>query len=129
MAASDQDPLVSHAHLNRLIGGITKLLDDGYSDELAERWRQLDELVGKHMREEEQTILPAYAAHDPEDGERLHAEHERMRSLFAAGSKAIELKRIPVAAMRQALELYRTHQLHEETGLYRWSRERRHGRG
>lgn len=127
MDPTDDALLVSHSHLNRIIGDVVRLLDDGYSEELARRWSQLEEQVVKHMREEEATILVAYESHDPEDAAFLKADHLRMRDLFEAGSKAMAMKRVHVGAIRNALTLYRTHQLREETGLYRWSREQRRG--
>lgn len=109
-----------HAELDRTIGQLERLLRNDDSSSVGELWTEMERRIRRHLAQEEAQILPAYHAHDAAAAEEIEKAHDELRSQMRACRSAIRGGKVDVDALRSALQLYRVHQLHEDTTMYRW---------
>ena len=114
------DARVAHATLDRLATELAKHASAGDWNDARAVWHEFETKMLDHMRQEETDLLPGYREHDAEDAERLLQEHEAFRAAFGKVVSDIDAASLNPAEVRAILNKYRMHQLHEETGLYRW---------
>ena len=123
-------PLLLPEHHVRLLSRCRDLLAAAYADdsrELVTCWCELETELVDHMAAEEELILPRYAAHAPAEGQRIAADHARMRELLTPMGVEVELHESRASRLRQLVDTLEAHAAFEDAGMYPWA-ERNLGR-
>jgi hypothetical protein len=89
--------------------------------ELIASWRELEVELLDHMAAEEESVLPSYAKHAPEDAKQLAAEHVRLREIASALGLEVELHAVRIARLEKLVAALHAHGVHEDTAMYTWA--------
>lgn len=105
----------------QLEGLLVKLSDDVESRDprrLQETWRELESCLARHLRTEEQQLLPLFAASHPEEVRSTLTEHRRIRERVAASGIDVDLHLLSKNAVVCLTRMLREHARAEDRSLY-----------
>lgn len=109
-----------HEQLESLLKGLSE--DEESSDAacLQKSWAQFERRLVRHLRDEEQHLLPRFLASHPEEVRSILTEHQRIRELVSELGVEIDLHTIRKVALDRLIRMLQVHAKAEERGLYRW---------
>lgn len=117
------DVLQDHARLESLLRELAE--DEESSDPacLQKTWGEFERCLTRHLKDEEQRLLPLFVASHPDEARSLLTEHQRIRELVSELGVEIDLHVIPKQALSRLIRMLQVHAKAEERGLYGWARK------
>ena len=112
-----------HAQLEELL---VKLSDDADSSDprlLQETWGKFESCLTRHLRKEEQELLPRFVASHPDEVRSTLSEHQRIRELVAELGVGVDLHTVRKEVLLGLVRRLREHAQAEDRSLYGWVRE------
>ena len=111
--------LHDHAQLEGLFEHVLAAFRANDRREVNEVWMDFERIVLAHMECEERTTFPAYGLADPEEVERLLAQHATLRRTFSELAIGSELHLLRLDDAERFVEALRTHMQLEKKLMYR----------
>lgn len=116
--------LLLAAHHEHLIALGQRVLVAAHGDDhhaLHAAYRELERHIRDHMAAEEDLILPAFAAVEPEEAAVIRAEHALLRGRLERMAVAIELHQVRLLPLRELLQAHEEHAKREDRTMYPWA--------
>jgi len=120
---------VRHALLTQhvvLEGALKDLNDSAMSMDprpLQAAWATFESNLLRHLELEENTIIPLFAATNPDEAHRLLSEHDRIRDVVFELGLRCDLHAVRKAGIDRLARMLRSHAEYEDATLYRWVEE------
>jgi hemerythrin-like domain-containing protein len=110
-----------HEELERLFEHLMANLRGADAEQLRARWLELDRALERHLRVEEELILPKFERACPADAERVRREHHTIRARLVELGVDLDLHSLCPDSARHFIEALRQHAVFEESVFYPWS--------
>jgi hemerythrin superfamily protein len=110
-----------HDTLERLFEHLMANLRGSDGEQLRARWLELDRALERHLRLEEELILPQFERARPADAERVRREHHAIRARLVELGVDLDLHSLSPDSARHFIETLRRHAAFEESVFYPWS--------
>jgi hypothetical protein len=77
--------------------------------------------VLEHLEAEEGPLLPAYAAHAPQDASAIRDEHAAIRKLLFRIGVEVELHLVRLETLQTLIDTLHAHAAREDVSMYPWA--------
>lgn len=94
------------------------------SRSLTAQYRAFEQAVLEHLEAEETELLPAYAAHAPEEAAAIRGEHAAIRTLLLQVGVEVELHLVRLETLRSLIDTLHAHAAREDAAMYPWAQLR-----
>ena len=118
-----QFPLLFRHH-EALEAACLALLGQVYADDphaLVATWREIEAELIDHMSVEESTMLPRFAAANPEAAATIREQHARLLELMNRVGLEVQLRGLRAESMQSLVTALRAHAVYESLTLYCWA--------
>jgi hemerythrin-like domain-containing protein len=107
-----------HEELDALLRCLAEDADAPSASDLEATWAAFEGRLIGHLDAEERFLLPLIEASNPEEVNRIRADHARIRASVAQLGLAIELHTIRKPRIIELIDFLRAHAKHEDEALY-----------
>jgi hemerythrin-like domain-containing protein len=113
-----------HAQLEQLFQAVLGCMRGGDPERIRAAWLELDRALERHLRAEEELILPHFAREFPESAERLRQEHREIRMALVDLGVDLDLHELCSSSAEHFIAALRSHATYEDAVLYPWALRR-----
>jgi nucleotide-binding universal stress UspA family protein len=112
-----------HARLEGIYGVLLEAYRADDWDDVQVQWTVLETALRRHMKLEEEQLLPVFAMADGAEAVALRREHDELRRLLETLAVNIELRAVTLLDAESLIRALRVHSAREENLLYPWCGE------
>lgn len=109
-----------HQQLEELLVKLSEDTDSCDPRLLQETWGKFESCLTRHLRKEEQELLPLFMASHPNEVRSTLSEHQRIRELVAELGVGVDLHTVRKEALLALVCELREHAQAEDRSLYGW---------
>jgi hemerythrin-like domain-containing protein len=110
--------LEEHRQIERLFERLLAAFSGDDRGDVAHFWSECDRALSKHLRDEEEVILPRLFSARPREARAIVAEHQHLRARMADLRMQFDGRTLRLENARGFLEELQAHARHEERVLY-----------
>lgn len=110
-----------HRRLDQLFEALLRAFEAGDREGAAALWSSFDRGLEKHMELEEELILPALSAEEPQEVADLLHEHAGIRTALIEMGVGVDLHCTKADAVERLVRKLKEHARREDMLLYRWA--------
>ena len=110
-----------HRELETACSALLGCAYEGCPRTLIKQYRKFERAVREHLDAEETIILPAFAAHAPEEARSLGLEHAAIRKLLLQIGVEVELHLLRLETVKHLIETLHAHAAREDAWMYPWA--------
>jgi hemerythrin superfamily protein len=115
--------LRDHARLESLLSDLAADAEGNDPTRLQKTWSEFESCLARHLREEEQQLLPRFLPSYPEEARTILTEHQRIRELVSELGIEVDLHTLRKQTLDRLIRMLQVHARAEERGLYAWARK------
>lgn len=108
-----------HEEINAALRCLAEDVEAPCAGELQATWAAFEGRLTRHLEAEERFLLPLIEASDPDEVQRIRADHARIRDSIAGLGIAIELHTARQPQIAELIQFLQAHAKHEDEAFYR----------
>lgn len=116
--------LRDHACLESLLRDLAADAEGNDRARLQKTWGEFERCLARHLRDEEQQLLPLFLPSHPEEARMILTEHQRVRELVSELGVEVDLHTLQKQTLDRLIRMLQVHAKAEERGLYEWARSK-----
>jgi hemerythrin-like domain-containing protein len=113
--------VMDHEQLDVLLEELIHAYETNDREIAARAYGEVERILARHLDAEEQLLFPEFARSEPEETKRLRDDHRRIRMRVEELGIGVDLHATRIGAIRELVQMLRTHAAREDALLYRWA--------